>query len=734
MRIHRHRARRLAAAGGIGFLAVLSALALAACSGQSDEELARFFPTAQESAPATAEPAVAAPAQTPPTLDLSVAPRTALEAVNTFFALIAAERFDEAYRLVSLEVREQLSQEQFAQRYRDIWEEATISALTYEIVEPPGPNVAGIEVALHYETAFFGPIDDQVFAPTRQQPNWTVDWSPDLIFKGLAGEGNLVHRIVEVPERGQILDRNGAPLATNGDVAVIGISRDLVQDLDAVVQLFTERFDLEEETVRGFVNQDVPGYFFIPIVRLPYDTEPQLIAEFEQLAEQGILVQRESLRVYPQGTLAAHVVGFLAEITEEELPTLAVAGYRSGNLVGRDGVEALFEAQLAGRRGGRLTIIAPGGGIVREMAAQPATPAQDVVLTIDARIQRIAEEALGEQAGAAVVMDPRTHEILALASYPRFDPNAFVRGLTAEEFQDYVENPLQPFVNRPVEQLYPPGSTFKVVTLAAGLEAGGFDQDSQLDCPAVWTGLGPDTPLHNWREDDLGLLSLSDALAQSCNPVFYQIGATLYSKGENLLTEFSAGFGFGRKTGIVGLNEATGVNGGPEWKRINRNDFWYAGDGVNMSIGQGFMLTTPLQITNAFAALATDGILRTPLVVQALRTATGETAESYASVPTGVLPVTADTLRFLQSALRRVITSGTGFLPFNGSGLAVAGKSGTAEDLGEQSHALFVAYANSNDPKLIVTVVLDDGDSGADQAGPIVRTILERTLFRGLVG
>ena len=153
-----------------------------------------------------------------------------------------------------------------------------------------------------------------------------------------------------------------------------------------------------------------------------------------------------------------------------------------------------------------------------------------------------------------------------------------------------------------------------------------------------------------------------------------------------------------------------------------------------MSIGQGFMLTTPLQITNAFAALATDGILRTPLVVQALRTATGETAESYASVPTGVLPVTADTLRFLQSALRRVITSGTGFLPFNGSGLAVAGKSGTAEDLGEQSHALFVAYANSNDPKLIVTVVLDDGDSGADQAGPIVRTILERTLFRGLVG
>ena len=147
-------------------------------------------------------------------------------------------------------------------------------------------------------------------------------------------------------------------------------------------------------------------------------------------------------------------------------------------------MEALFEAQLAGRRGGRLTIIAPGGGIVREMAAQPATPAQDVVLTIDARIQRIAEEALGEQAGAAVVMDPRTHEILAMASYPRFDPNAFVRGLTAEEFQDYVENPLQPFVNRPVEQLYPPGSTFKVVTLAAGLEAGGFDQDSQLDCPA----------------------------------------------------------------------------------------------------------------------------------------------------------------------------------------------------------------------------------------------------------
>ena len=738
MFVQRRRALLLSA------LVLSAALLGAAClfGGEDDRDLSEFFAQSEEAAggpaeaEAAAEPLAPVDVSTPPLeelLDLSRAPRSALEAVQKYFALLAADRFEDAYRLVSLEARELITPEAFAQRHRDIWEEATITGLAWEVVPPPGENVAGLEVILRYDTVFFGEVEELIFAPTRRQPTWVVDWSPDLIFSGLASRGNLVHRFVEVPERGEILDRNGIPFATQGEIAVIGISHDLITDVDAVITLLMDRLDLEEQALRDLVFQDVPSYFFIPIARLPYNINPSLVDEFEQLAELGILVRRETQRTYPQGELAAHVIGFLAEVTEEKLESLAVLGYQSGDLVGRDGSEAIFEAELAGERGGRLTVIAPNGQVVREIAQREAVPARDLILTIDVRIQRIVEATLGEELGAVVAMDLRSNEVLALASYPRFDPNAFIRGLTEEEFSLYFEDERQPFVNRTSEQLYPPGSTFKVVTLAAALEVAGLEPFARRDCPAVWTGLGEDTPLVNWKEDDRGLLTLTQALAESCNSVFYQLATELHGQDEQALPEFAAAFGFGRPTGVVGLREEPGISPGPEWKRINRNDFWYTGDTVNLSIGQGFLLATPLQITNAYAALATDGILRTPLVARALREPDGEGEELFTARPTGVLPLSAESLTALREAVRQVIVSpfGTGWLPFHGSALAVAGKSGTAEDRGEQSHALFVAYANTPDPKLVVTVVLDDGESGADEAGPIVRRILERSLLSG---
>ena len=740
MRLRRHRFIPIVS------LLVGSALISAACifGGEGTQDLSEFFeePPPEIATPVTPidesiEPAGTGidPSVLAELLDLSIAPRTALEAVQKFYALVAADRFEDAYRIVSLEAREVISVEDFAARYRDIWDEATITALTWEVIPPPGENVAGLDVILRYETEFFGQVEERVFAPTRRQPTWVVDWTPNLIFDGLGSGGFLVHRFIDVPQRGEIFDRNGVPLAVEGEVAVVGISHDLIEDVDAVIDIFVQQLELDDVAVRDLVFQDVPSFFFIPIVRLRYNTDPALIATFEQLAGEGILIQRETQRTYPQGTTAAHVVGFLGEITEEELEILAIDGYRSGDLVGRDGAEAEFETVLAGERGGRLTVISTDGQVIREMAVQEMLPARDVFLSLDMRIQQVAELALGEEPGAVVVMDPRSSELLALASFPRFDPNAFIRGLTEEEFTLYFEDELQPFINRTTESLYPPGSTFKIVTMAAGLEAGGFDEESRIDCPAIWTGLGEDTPLKNWKEDDRGLLTLTQALAESCNTVFYQVGERLHQLDENALTQFSAGFGFGRETGAVGLREEIGVNPGPEWKRINRNDFWYTGDTINTSIGQGFLLVTPLQITTAYAALATDGILRTPLAVHALRSADGTSEELFTPIATGVLPVSAATHAILQEAARQVIVSpfGTGRVPFSGTRLSVAGKSGTAEDSGEQNHALFVAYSGAQNPRLVVTVVLDVGESGSDEAGPIVRTVMERSLNSGWV-
>ena len=771
-------------------LILVSALLGAACvfGGEGDRDLSEFFPTAPEdeaAEQAQSDPDAVAPAgdageqsvqaaATPAErlLDVSIPPETALEAVEKYYALIAADRFEDAYRLLALDARDRIAIDAFVERHQDIWAEATITALRWEVLPPPGANVAGIEVDLTYETAFFGEVLDRVFVRTLRQPNWVLDWTPDLIFSGLGEPGSLVHTFIDVPVRGDIFDRNGEPLAVKGEQAVIGISHDLIEDEDLVIQTFVEKLSLDELAVRNLVFQPVPSYFFIPIVRLEHNTSPQLIAEFEQLAEIGILVQRETIRRYPQGEVASHVIGFMSEVNEEELLELAPQGFEAGDQIGRDGAEAIFESELAGQRGGRLTIIAPNGTTLRELAERPAVPAVDVYLSIDLRVQQAAELALGDDAGAVIVMDPRTSQLLAVASYPRFNPNDFVGGISQEDLDRYLENEERPFVNRGTEETYAPGSTFKIVTAAAALEALDYTLDTILPCDATWYGLGPDVPLKNWKEENAGNLNIAQALAESCNTFFYQVGMDLHLQGENLLTEYASGFGFGRQTGVVGLGEVPGINPGPEWKRLNRNDFWYTGDTVNVSIGQGFLDVTPLQIANAYAALATDGILRTPLAAESLRLPDGTVLDSFEAAPIGVLPISSESHTILQQGTREVISTvrGTGFRIFQGSGVLAAGKSGTAEELvrlenvfeerpteeeqaeaeededaqaqaeeeeeeddGIRNNAWFVVYADVPTPSLLVTVVVDDGDSGSAVAGPIARAVLVRTMSAGWV-
>ena len=780
----------------IGLLIVAAASAACVFGGEGERDLSEFFPeapveevaedvaaeTADGTATAEQQAAAAAVASDPtavPTqevdeqlLDVSVPPETALEAVQKYFALIASGRFEDAYRLLALDARERIAIDAFVGRHHDIWAEATITGLRWAIVPPPGPNVAGLEVNLVYETEFFGDVPDRIFVRTLRQPNWVLDWTPDLIFDGLGEPGNLVHRFVDVPIRGDIFDRNGVPLAVKGEQAVIGISHDLIdtRDEDLVVATFVEKLGLDELAVRNLVFQDVPSYYFIPIVRLDHNTSPALIAEFEQLAALGILVRRETIRLYPQGETAAHIIGFMGEVNPEELAALESQGFRPGDAIGRDGAEAIFESTLAGARGGRLTVIAPNGSTLRLLAERPPVPARDVYLSIDLRVQQLAEATLGDEAGAIIVMDPRTSQLLAAASYPRFNPNDFVGGISEEELDAYLQNEQRPFVNRVTEETYAPGSTFKVVTAAAALEALDYTTDKILPCDSVWFGLGPDVPLKNWKEDDAGNLNLPQALAESCNTFFYQVGMELHLQGENLLREYTAGFGFGRETGVLGLSEVPGINPGPEWKRLNRNDFWFTGDTINVSIGQGFLDVTPMQMANAYAALATDGILRTPLAVHSLRTPDGVVVERFEAAPIGVLPISSESHAILLQGTREVISTrrGTGFYIFQGSPLLAAGKSGTAEQIvrledvfqereeeeeeeepaegeeddaeeeeeeddGTRNHAWFVVWADVPEPSLLVTVILDDGESGAGDAGPIARIVLERTMLSGWV-
>ncbi len=794
------RRRHLRTNAWLPALVLAAALAMSGCifGGESERDLSEYFPPPPEDgAPQSQEQASGAAvgdggaatqdgaAYTPPPEELEnleVAPPSARFAVQSFFHLIATGDLSGAYQRTSTETRERISAEAFEQRYRDVWAEATIGGFSWEVMPQEDQNASSHEVLIRYQTTFFGEIEEVIQARTLRQPHWVVDWTPDLMFSGLGSPGYLISALIETPARGQILDRNGVVLAGETEITIIGVHWDSISDEEFVLDFFTDRVGIEEEEVRARIYQDVPSYQFIPVAVLALDTSAEVIAEFEQLASQGILVTRQTRRFYPFADSAAHVIGYLQEINPTELAEWFVEGYRAGDMVGRDGIEQSFERTLAGRRGGSLLIVDPIGRPVREISNRPAIAGADIRLTLDIRVQQLAETALGEQPGAVVAIDPRSGHVMAMASYPRIDPNTIVDGVTQEEYETYFFDQRQPFINRAVEQVYAPGSTFKVVTLAAALEGGGYEITDHISCPARWMEVG-DQPLRNWKDVDQGRITLSQALAESCNTVFYELGLSLDRIDEQLLPSVASGFGFGQSTGIVGLNEEDGVNPGPSWKEAHVNEAWFTGDTLNMSIGQGFVAVTVLQMANAYAALATNGVVSTPIIAQSIEPS-GAPPQLIERRSISVLPVSADTLEQLQAALRTTVSQpyGTGFYVFRGSVLRIAGKSGTAEDQvvepealadiddegaeeqdeeidvelnserseDEQTqeeqaeaeaqereryftHAWFSAWTNFEDPRLVVTVVLDDGKSGSDDAGPIVRQVLEGTILNNWV-
>lgn len=767
------------------FIALASLLSACIFGGESEKDLTQYFPQASEEVTTGQAQQQAVPTETegedgvytpPPEQleDLSRAPNSAQEAVQRFFHLLAGGRLQEAWSTTSLETKERISAEDFERRYTDIWAEATIGGFSWELVPNDDVNAPSYEVILRYQTTFFGEIEERVLVPTLRQPHWVVHWTPDLIFAGLGPSGYLVRAQVEIPQRGLILDRNGLVLAGRAEVAVVGVYWDAITDEDAVVNFFVERLQLEEELVRQLVYQDLPSYQFIPVAELEINTPAETIAEFERLASMGILVRRETRRYYPYGELASHVIGYLQEINPTELEELFVEGYRAGDMIGRDGIEQSFERALAGRRGGHLVIIDPEGRPIREITYRPAIAGSNVRLTLDVRVQQLAESALGDQPGAVIALDPRSGHVLAMASFPRINSNHIVDGVTQEEYDLYFTDERQPFINRAVEQVYAPGSTFKSITLAAALEEGGYEISDRLSCPATWMEVG-DQPLRNWKDVDQGRITLAQALAESCNTVFYDIGLQLDRQDPEILPRVARGFGFGERTGVIGLSEEHGVIPGPDWKEAVLNEAWYTGDTLNMSIGQGFVAVTPLQMANAYAALATNGVIATPLIIQSIEPE-GAPPQTIQRRSTNLIPVSGETLEEIQAALRTVVSRpyGTGFYQFEGTVLRVAGKSGTAEDqvidpesiatvdeeddgqseqTQEQSqqaadqsedeseqpeepppalfstHAWFSAWANFNEPRLVVTVVLDDGASGSDDAGPIARQVLEGAIL-----
>lgn len=689
--------------------------------------LAAFLLPATLAFAACAEQEEAPPSPTPAPSSSSVA--------EEFLGLWQEGRYSEMYDLLASSAQAEISREDFVARYEAIAEEATISGVSYLFETSPDPDAAELPFSVTVSTAFFGDIAqvntmNLVKEGEGSQERWRILWSPSLIFRELTG-ASLVHFFTDVPQRGAIYDRHGTPLALDDQVHVVGAVPGLIKDKEALISTLAERLEMAEEKIREEVEADVPSYYFIPLKTLPYGTPDEAIEPFYQI--EGVVVRPQLQRTYPQGSLAGHTLGYLMEVSEEQLEELAGQGYRAGDMVGAAGLEAYFQDELAGQRGGTLAIITPEGTISHVLAKKEARPGRDIHLTIDINVQREAEAALGDREGSIIVMDPIDNSILAIASHPTLDPNDFIDGLSVEVFQRLSSDPRQPFFHRAVLATYPPGSTFKVVTMAAGLEKGGYTASSTLPCSPVWYGLGPENPMPNWQSVDRGPLTLGQGLMASCNTVFYEVGLTLDHTDPEILPSFAAAFGFGKPAGVVGLEEAQGVAAGPAWKQEQVGEPWYSGDSVNMSIGQGFLLDTPLQLANLYSAIAGGGILRTPLLVQRTASADGVVSQEFTAAEINALPASQATLEAIRDGLTLVIADpgGTAYSTFLGSSVAAAGKSGTAEDIIFQDHVFFVAYAPRDDPTIVVLVALDEGQSGSLEAGPMVRRVLEAYLTGG---
>jgi penicillin-binding protein 2 len=581
-----------------------------------------------------------------------------------------------------------------------------------------------------------------------------------------AATGNYV-RLIPIPApRGRILDRNGVPVVDNRRTLVATIDRDKVRDQAALLERLADVLDTTTINLQERLGDpDFLAFQPVPV----YEGVPEPVAIYiKEHAEDfpGVDIDEQGVRRYVEGPLAPHLLGYLGEISPDELLDPSFANVRPGQLVGRGGVEQEYERFLRGTDGLQKQEVNAQGEVQGTLGRESPQPGDDLVTSIDADIQRLTQDTLEAavsqartivdegtgtylkaSAGAVVVMDPNDGHILAMASYPTYDPRVFFGGLTQREF-DALRRPSAnyPLSNRAIAGQYPAGSAFKPFVAAAAIKAGFAKPDAFYPCPAEFIVPGDEsgTVFHNWKDADAGVISFSEALIQSCDTVFYDWGLRFWNERQSrgdLFQHDIRRWGFGDLTGIDIPGETEGRVPDARWKQAVHAEYpelfpeptWLPGDNINMSIGQGDLLVTPLQMAVAYSALANGGTLYRPQVALRVQEPDGTQVRRFEGEVVGHVAENRATLTAIGNALRGVVSapSGTATSAFAGfplSSIPVAGKTGTAEVHGRQPHSWFAAFAPANDPQFVVVAVVEEGGHGSQVAAPIVRRVLEGLL------
>jgi penicillin-binding protein 2 len=689
--------------------------------------VAEVSPTAGEPAADSADPAVATPAEPAMTAD---------EVAAAWVARWNAGDYDGMYDLTTGTVRRTISREEFTGRYQGIADRINLRAVTAELTGTAGDSRRA-PVAVTFDSGIVGEFREENTVPlTRETDGWRVAWTPSVIFRQLGSDGCV--DVDHLPAgRGKILDRQGEPLAYDGQVQRIGLVPGQVppEAADRVLDELAALTELSESAIERLYNDADPTWF-VPIKDFPQEERERLLDVVSRLP--GVSVKSTTARVYPLGERAAHITGYVSVPTAEQLA--ADPDLIPGQPIGQSGIEAGADEILAGVHGGRVIVVQCESRVERaQIAARDPVPPRDVVLTIDRAFQTTVFDQLmaqGPAKGAAVVLDPRNGALLALASIPSYDPNGFVLGFAPRDRDALRSEAQRPLLSRAAEGIYPTGSAFKPIAFAAAMETLNYSPETVLDCPATFGLEGADQVWEDWTVEygvpPQGPLTLHQALVNSCNTIFYAVGRDLDLNDPEALPQMAKAFGLGARTGIPYLPEASGVVPDPAWKLETFGDYWATGDAVNLAIGQGFLQVTPLQLANAYAAIANGGDLLQPYVVSEIVAPDGTVEVAGERSVRGRVPLSDATLAALHAALRGQTSDPNGagsFQVFGDMAWPIAGKTGTAQRNDTETakpHSWFAGFGPSGATAEIASAVMfESAGEGVSFAAPTTRRIYD---------
>ena len=693
------------------------------------------------------------PSPLPDDYDLNGAEDVARRFLNAW----SAEDYTAMHALTTFAARDKTPLDEFVAFYEGVTRDMTLLDVNYTVrtLQREQPSVALLVYDVTFETQIIGTFTDENremrLTLDANDRDWRVAWTQGEVFNAL-GNGGTLRLTRTVPRRANIYDRNGTVLADqNGRMVTVRLVTGNLPNREACIDGLAAALDIDRADVIDRLNRNNPDWLAeVGVLEtVAYETNQAALTRDCDATFEPMFTRR-----YPEGSLMPHVVGHVGYPTEAEIPDLRAQGFNQESIIGRTGIEASWDETLRGTPGGRLSII-DGGQVVRVVAEKPPEPAHSVWLTLDTGLQAHVQDVLaeayrantdgfapGSDGAAAVIMEADTGAVLAMVSYPTYDANALVpfpaigRDAADALIESLQRNPRTPQLNRVTQGTYTSGSVMKIASTLAVVDSNVYAPDETYTCIGSWSR-EDGFVRSDWLPQGHGFVTVRSALAQSCNPFFYEVGYQMDMSDPDLLPNYFARLGLGQPTGITDLAENPGLIAGPDYVRQNYGLEWTFSRAVNMAIGQDIAIT-PLQIARLTALTANGGTLHKPQLVRQTGLVGAENSYEMEPVVMSEVDLAPEALQVVRQGMCDVTQENYGTASFQfPTDLArqVCGKTGTAQAPGEgaEPHAWFTAYAPMDTPEVVVTVIVENGGEGSAVAAPIARDILDYYLneYRG---